>query len=225
MEINNTSQLVYDAFNSFIFSNDTKVLSKLAYKLKFLNMTQNIPGDILELGVFKGSGIASWLKLKRIFYPNAFKKVIGFDIFNSDKLISLLDGNDRACMSKLFESRNYQHTEEYISVLKQLLYKAGFQDCDFELIAGDVSITTKQFFDNRPGAKISILYMDLDLETPTYNSLNNLFDRVSNGGVVVFDEYGYHQWSESLAVDRFVKERGLTINTLDCSSPTAYIIK
>ena len=67
--------------------------------------------------------------------------------------------------------------------------------------------------------------MDLDLEEPTYNTLINLWDNITKGGLVVFDEYGYHKWSESKGVDRFIKEKNIEIKTLNFNAPTAYIKK
>jgi hypothetical protein len=93
------------------------------------------------------------------------------------------------------------------------------------LIEGDVSETTKAFSQDNPGFKISLLYMDLDLEIPTYDTLVNLWGNVTRGGLIVFDEYGYHKWSESKGVDRFIKERNLEIKSLDFACPTAYIKK
>lgn len=224
-EINTTSKDIYESFNHFIFSNDTKVLSKLMFKYKFLELTKEVPGDVLELGVFKGSGLLGWLKLKDIFYPNSFKKIVGFDIFDTDKLISILDGYDREYMENLFVSRGFKQSPQYVDILSQKILDAGFSHSDFELVAGDVSYTTKAYASERPGAKISILYIDLDLDKPTYDSLVNLWQRVSSGGYIVFDEYGYHQWSETNGADRFAKEHGLKIYPLDCQSPTAYIKK
>lgn len=41
-----------DAFNLFIMSSDHKVFDKLMSKRFFLELTQEIPGDVVELGVF-----------------------------------------------------------------------------------------------------------------------------------------------------------------------------
>ena len=224
-EIDLTHQNVYDAFNYLMFSDNIKLLSKLLYKVKFLEWTRDVPGDILELGVFKGSGLLAWLKMKKIFSPNAFKKVIGFDMFDSNNLINSLSGHDKISMSNLFSDRQWIQSQDSYEDLKKKVYNAGFSDVDFELVKGDVSITTANYINNRPGAKISILYMDLDLEIPTYNSLCNLYDIVSTNGVIVFDEYGYHQWSESKGVDRFLNERKLKLQALECSAPTAFIRK
>ena len=74
---------LYEAFNNFIFNKDKKVLGKLLHRFKYYQNTFNLPGDIVELGVFKGSGAATWIKFLDIFECNSNKKVIGFDLFDS----------------------------------------------------------------------------------------------------------------------------------------------
>ena len=128
-------------------------------------------------------------------------------------------------MEALFEGRNFKHDESSVDMLYNQLVSHGFQKSEFELVQGDISITSKDFSKNNPGFKISLLYMDLDLEQPTYDTLNNLWDNVTKGGIIVFDEYGYHKWSESRGVDKFIEEKNLQIRSLDYSCPTAYIIK
>jgi hypothetical protein len=44
-------------------------------------------------------------------------------------------------------------------------------------------------------------------------------------GVMIFDEYGINEWTESNAVDRFVKEKKLELMRTECYAPSAYIIK
>ena len=128
-------------------------------------------------------------------------------------------------MSVLFDGRNFSHSDEFIINFKNQLISNGFTDTDFQLIPGDVSLTTKKFSQENPGFKISLLYMDLDLEDPTYDTLTNLWGNITKGGIIVFDEYGYHKWSESKGVDRFIEEKKLELKTLNYMSPTAYIKK
>lgn len=224
-QIINTSQDIYDSFNNLIFSNDIKVLGKFISKVKLLELVKDIPGDIVECGVFKGSGILSWLKIKKILQPNSFKKVIGFDYFDTDNLLGSLEGDDKYKMEKLFNTRNFEHNEEFVNLLDDKIKNCGFNSADFELIKGDISNTSFDFVAKRPGFKISLLYLDLDLKTPTYNVLSAFWDRVSRGGIVVFDEYAYHQWSESLGVDKFFEDKNIVVKTLDYNAPTAYVIK
>lgn len=224
-QIINTSQEIYDAFNNLIFSPDTKVLAKLISKVNILNQVQDIPGDIVECGVFKGSGMLSWLKLKKILYPSSFKKVIGFDFFDTDSLIKSLEGDDLYKMKQLFDTRNFKHDEDFRTLLSEKIKTCGFNESDFELIEGDIGHTAFDFVAQRPGFKISILYLDMDLNIPTLNALTAFWDRVSKGGMVVFDEYAYHQWSETIGVDKFFENKNIQIKSLNYSAPTAYVIK
>lgn len=220
-----TSQEIYDSFNSFIFSNDTKVMSKLVARTILFNKVLDVPGDIVECGVFKGSGIMTWLKLKSILAPNIFKKVVGFDFFDTKSLVESLSGIDKERMTDLFESREFSLDTSYVTILQKIIQDAGFDKSSYELIAGDASITSREYAKTRPGAKISLLYLDMDLEAPTYNTLESFWDMVSYGGVVVFDEYAYHQWSESKGADKFFEPRKVKIRNLPYNAPTAYVIK
>ena len=220
----NTPQEVFDNFNKFIFHSDIKLFSKLVARTLLFQEVKDIPGDIVECGVYKGSGLLTWLKLKKSLSPNAFKKVIGFDMFDSDLLLQSLSGHDKETMTSMFVERKFNY-KDYDVLLDTLLTSAGFDHSSFELIKGDVSKTSEEFVSKRPGFKISLLYLDMDLEKPTYDALSNFWHRISKGGLVVFDEYGYHQWSESKGADKFINENNLEIKMLSFNAPTAVIKK
>ncbi len=216
---------IYDAFEKFIFSDDTKILAKLTARTLIFNKIINVPGDIVEAGVYRGSGMLTWLKLKKILAPNSLKKAIGFDYFDTESLLNSLSGQDRASMQGLFEVRGYKHEEGAERFVQDLIVNGGFDEKSYDLISGDISQTAPEFVAKRPGLKISCLYLDLDLENPTYHALNAFWDRVSIGGMVVFDEYAYHQWSEAQGADRFFEEKNIQIQALDYPCPTAYVVK
>jgi hypothetical protein len=226
LELTAEPQSLFDNFNSFILSKDRRVFNKLMSRALIYNEIKDIPGDIVECGVFKGTGMYTFLKLKNIFNPNSSKKVIGFDFFNTEGLISSIgDGQDKEAMDTLFKKRNFEHKGSFKDEFHNQLLSHGFLTSDFELVEGDISITSQTFSQSNPGLKISLLYLDLDLEVPTYQTLNNLWNNVTKGGIVVFDEYGYHKWSESKGVDRFIEEKNLEIKSLNFMCPTAYIKK
>lgn len=150
--------------------------------------------------------------------------MVGFDFFDTRKLIESLSAHDKETMSLLFNGRNFSSDSTYKQFLQKLL-ESNFQDHEFELIEGDISKTVLEYVSNRPGAKISLLYLDLDLEIPTFDALTALWDRVSPGGIVVFDEYAYHNWSESVGVDKFFKDKYVEIQSLNYMAPSAYVIK
>lgn len=225
LEIINIEQKIYDSFNNFILSNDTKIFGKLLARTLLMNKIKDIPGDIVECGVFKGTGIFTFLKLKKYLLPNSGKKIIGFDFFDSETLLSSLENQDKEAMSILFKDRSFKHEKSFYENLNTNINLAGFEEHEYDLIKGDVSKTMPEYFKDRPGLRISMLYLDLDLEEPTYEVLNNAWDRISKGGIVVFDEYAYHTWSESNGVDKFFKDKDIKIKSLNFIAPTAYVIK
>jgi len=69
------------------------------------------------------------------------------------------------------------------------------------------------------------LYLNILIAEPSYDGLKNMWDNVTKVVIIVFDEYGYHSWSESKGVDKFIQEKNLEIKTLNYMCPTAYIKK
>jgi len=220
------NQDLYDSFNTFILSDERVVFNKLYSRIQLYEMTKNLLGDIVECGVFKGSGLATWLKILEINEPNSIKKVIGLDFFDPDFIETLNDKTERDTMKQVFDRcENLENNEISLEGVTNKLLNAGFKTDKFQLVKGDVVKTSKSFLEDKPGLRISILYLDLDLDIPTYTALVNMWDRIVDGGIVVLDEYAYHNWSEANGVDRFVKEKNLTIHSTKFKAPTAYIIK
>lgn len=222
----NSNQKIYDNFNDFIFSTDRNVFNKLYSKIKFYEMTKDLCGDIVECGVFKGSGLAAWLKILDMNEPNSIKKVVGFDFFDPGFVDDLNNLTDKETMKQVFtRCENLKEDDVSKKGVATKLNKSGFESSRFDLVEGDVIETSESYLKTRPGFRISILNIDLDIEEPTYAALTNLWDRVVDGGVIIFDEYAYHNWSEANAVDIFIREKGLTLHTTKIKTPTAYIIK
>lgn len=214
-------QRVYDAFNEFIFSSDRKLFAKLISKYFFADLTKNIPGDVVELGVFKGSGVVSWLKALQIASVN-HKKTLGFDFFDDEGLLESINSSDKDVMRSLFADRGFD-PNGYDEVLKALLENAKFNN--FELIKGDVTDTVPVFLEENPGFRASIINFDMDIEEPTEVCLELLWPRVCVGGVLIFDEYAINEWTESNAVDRFCNKYQLRLKATPYFAPSAYIVK
>jgi len=214
-------QAVYDSFNTFIYSNDRKLFSKLASKLRFCELTAGIPGDIVELGVFKGSGLMAWLKANQITSVNQ-KMIYGFDIFNQDSLVGGISTQDSALMRELFEKRGF-NSKGFDELLAHIATSAGFDN--FKLVVGNVFDTLSGFLESNPGFRASIINFDLDTSEPTRFCLDLLWDRLVPGGIMIFDEYAINEWTESDAVDEFIKKKSLPLHSTPYLAPTAYIIK
>lgn len=222
----NTPDNIYNSFNEFIFSSDIKVLGKLLHRFEYFNKIKDLPGDIIEIGVFKGSGIATFSKFLEIYCPNSNKKVIGFDIFqkNSDEILRKDVELDKDNMNTVY-SRVIKDDLTLESVEERLTNMSIHKK--YSLVEGDVEETLPIFLEKNPGLRISLLYIDCDIERPTYYSLKYLWDRILPGGIILFDEYEYHSFSESNGVDKFLKENNIKYNlkSTNFMCPTAYLIK
>lgn len=196
-----THQSVYDSYNNFIFSNDIRVFNKMTKRTELYLNVKDIVGDILEFGVFKGASVALWSKLIDMYEPNSITKVIGFDFFNPEQVVGELDGMNKAMMTDVV-NRAEKNDLSLEGVKKNL---SVFDSSRYKLIQGDAVNTSSTFVNNNPGLKIKLLYMDLDVGEPTYKILLKLWNNVSINGIIVFDEYAYHQWDESVGVDKFLK--------------------
>ena len=93
LEVSKISQCIYNNFNNFILSEDRRLFNKLISRALLYHEVRDIPGDIVECGVFKGTGIYTFLKLKNLYNPNSLKKVIGFDFFDTKELINSISAN------------------------------------------------------------------------------------------------------------------------------------
>ncbi|XP_072035106.1 8-demethyl-8-(2,3-dimethoxy-alpha-L-rhamnosyl)-tetracenomycin-C 4'-O-methyltransferase-like [Amphiura filiformis] len=213
---------MWDSYNFLMKCPDVSRLRKLLARHELFKMSLEIPGDIVECGVFKGTGLMQFLKLRQIYIPNSIKKVIGFDLFHTQPELS---GNDDTQMNQLFKDAQFTGIDP--EELRKAAEAITGNSDSVELIAGDVTKTCQEYATSRPGFRISFLHMDLDVEIPTLKSLEALWPKVCKGGVIVFDEYAISRWSESNAIDKFLEDKpNQKLRTLPWAhTPTAYIIK
>ena len=213
---------IFESYNYLIESNDVERLKKILIRYELYKLSEDVPGDIFECGVFKGTGHIFWLKLLKIFDPNSLKKVIGFDTFG-DFPKSILKFEKKT--AKKFQKESNFKSKNLFKIINEKINKAELSERS-NLIKGDIRMTSKKYIKNNRGFRISLLHLDLDTYEGTKHALNNFFPFVSPGGIIVFDEYGSRGWGESEAVDEFLIKKKYKIKKIKFSSkPTAYIIK
>lgn len=226
--LNDIGQTIYDDFNNFIFSNNLKLTGKLLHRFEYFLKTKDLPGDIVEVGVFMGSGVASFAKFIEIYCPNSNKKVIGFDIFDVIEANEVLDKDsdaDKQNMTVVYDRVDFN--ELTLEAVQNRLTNAGIKQDKFSLVKGDVQTSLPKFLEENPGFRASLIYIDVDLDRPTYYSLKYLWDRLLPGGIILFDEYEYHKFSESAGVEKFLKEFNLRyeLKSTNWIAPTAWMEK
>jgi hypothetical protein len=90
-------RLVWDAYNTLLLSDDVERVRKLLVRYDLVKNTIDIPGDIVECGVFKGTGLLTFAKFLAIHCTGSNKKVVGFDFFGNtrDRVIAALPEEDK----------------------------------------------------------------------------------------------------------------------------------
>lgn len=199
--IKKPDQILYDSLNILSFSTNPIVLQKFLTKVNIYNSISHLCGDIFEFGVYKGATLALWLQLKKLHEPHSNTKIVGFDFFNCSDTLNSLNGDNKILMTQVL-SRATENDLDMNTIQQKC---DSILDDSTILIKGDASKTSKDFIDKNPGARIKLLYLDMDVAEPTFNVLNNLWDKVVIGGKIVFDEYGFHKWDESNGADLFFK--------------------
>ncbi len=205
-------------YDNFLENCNHDRIQKIIWKYELFKMVQNIPGDIVECGVHKGSGIYLYSKLVKIFKPNSICKVLGFDFFNKPQKIKN--------KFKIDQKVNQNHRGDGATQKKILNNLRKLNIKNVKLISGDVCLTTKDYIKNNVGFRISMLVLDVDNYEGTLECLKNLYPNITRGGIIVFDEYALEKYGESDAVDEFFRNKKLKIKTISwASTPSAYVIK
>ena len=207
-----------DALESFAFM-PSSFLKKYLYYWNELTELDSIPGDIVEFGVHQGTTLSYLCHLTEILdHPNSSRKIIGFDTFNGFPNAKQMRESSYATDKKY--SNSFTNTSKNY-VLKK------FKNRDknrVHLIEGDIFQTLPKHLASWPN-KICMAICDVDTDKTTQFILENVWDRMSPGGRIYFDEYSLDGWSETVGVAQFLKSRGISLECVKRGShqPSAYI--
>lgn len=172
----------------------------------------DLPGCIVEVGVYRGASFFTWSKLMETFCPtDRRRKVFGFDHFKGLQDFHKKDGGMDPRDGKVPGGFDTQQVKKEVELLVKLHNQdnliSGVERC--RLIEGNIKKTLPEFLKENPGLRICLLHLDADLYVPTKTALEYLFPLVVKGGLVLLDEYGLIPWQgESLAVEEYFDKIG-----------------
>lgn len=205
----------WDYENGYFLTSHVKRLAKVVAQYELYKKVLGLPGQIVECGVYKGTSLVRLLTYRDILESSYSRKVIGFDAFGTFPTQS--DKDDLEFIERFEKAGGDGISREE---LERVLNYKGFQN--YTLIEGDVTETIPRFLLENPELRISLLHIDVDVYSPSKTILENLFERVVRGGIVVLDDYATVA-GETRAVDEFIERRGDKIKKLGLSHIPAYI--
>ena len=191
----------FDYENGYWLTSASSRFAKSIAQFEIYKKIVNIPGDIVELGVFKGTSLIRLATFREILESQNSRKILGFDVFGEFPK-SVISDDDKEFIENFERQAGYGIGKKE---LETFLKNKGFTN--IELIKGDILETLPKFAKN-DALKISLLHIDVDVYEPTKFALETLWDKVVRGGVVMLDDYATVAGA-TLAIDEFVAERNL----------------
>ena len=178
-------------------------LRRAAFYARQLEKIKNVPGAIVECGVWKGKSIYMLAVL-----AGSDRIVWGFDTFSGFPNVSSFDNKEEA-LRQNFKDTSLPMVEKFL---------------EFNKVHG-VKLVEGPFNKTLPANKeaigeIALLHLDGDLYESYKTCLNELYAQVARGGVIIFDEYKnsweLEEWpGAARAIDEFFTPRGLSPSTAD----------
>ncbi len=154
---------------------------------QFLTKTRDLPGDIAEVGVYRG-GTALF------FCQRTTKRVLLFDTFEGMPPVLDIDLHKAGD----FNDTSIQHVDNLLSeYANYAIYKGIFPAANAEYIAH------KTF---------SLVHLDVDIYQSVIECLRFFCSRMTKGGIIVLDDYNEPNCpGAKLAADEFAKQHLLEV--------------
>jgi hypothetical protein len=172
--------------------------SILYYHDKF-ERTKNLKGDVVECGVGEGISFQILSMLSQIYD----RSIWGIDSFEGYSKPAI---QDKGC--SVPEKWKYINEKEVYETLERARLNEDFISQNVKTVKGFF----KDIFPLSGLEKIAILHLDIGLYENYMLCLKNLYPKVENGGVIMFDEYKHPTTlikmpGASKAIDEYLGEK------------------
>lgn len=202
----------------YLSCNNTR-LGYIIIHYELFKMINDLPGAIIECGIFKGNSFIRFATFRNILGNSFSHELIGFDTFGKFPKTKFED--DIKYRERFVEAAG----EDSISkeqLLKVLEHK-GINN-NVELINGDITETVVKYVEDNPHLKVSLLNLDTDIYEPATTILQYLYPKIVKGGILILDNYGIFP-GETKAVDDYFSDKDVIIKQFPFAMTPCYIIK
>ena len=221
-ELINRTPKEFIANSPSVFSTRVGVQS-LVTRYELYKLVLDVPGDIIECGVYQGNSFTWLANLSVILEPFAInRRIIGFDTFEGFSSIdSSADPADVS--SDNFADTSYEIISRSLENLDTV--RPVNKVNRFELVKGDIVTSLPKYVDEHPWMTCAMLILDTDLYRPTFTALKTILPIMPKGAVVVFDEYNYQNFpGETQAVRELLDLNKFQVMKFSYESCTAYAV-
>ena len=205
--------------NNFYHSCDPARVGKIIAHYELFKMVEDVPGAIVECGVFKGASLVRFAAFRSLFDDPFSRKIIAFDTFGDFPNTSFAP--DKEKRQQFVAAAGDQSISR-----DQMMHVLRHKRCDHsvDLVAGDICETVPQYVKEHPELQISLLNLDTDIYEPAVAILEHLYPMIAPGGVLVLDDYGIFP-GETKAVDDYFSTQEVQIEKLSFCTTPCYMVK
>ncbi|MDM3976550.1 TylF/MycF/NovP-related O-methyltransferase [Mycobacterium marseillense] len=210
----------YVASAPFVFANRVTVTAALS-RIELFKMVMDVPGAIVECGVYRGNSLMLYMHLSSILEPYAINRsIIGFDTFAG--FTSIDDEQDPADINAdMFADTDPKLIQDMIDANDLVRPVNRIPRC--EIVEGDIARTVPEFVKTRPDLVVAMLILDTDLYESTKVALETFLPLMPKGGLVVFDEVAYVNFpGETSALKEVVDLNTVELKRLPFDSCVGY---
>ena len=167
---------------------------------QLIEQTAHLPGDILEVGVWRGG--TGCLMARRVQMLGSQAKVVLCDTFSGVVKAGAKDG----------AYRGGEHADTSLDIVNDLASRMGLANVE-TLIGIFPEETGERIADRR----FALCHIDVDVYQSGLDVLEWVWPRMPVGGVVVYDDYGFATCDgiTRLVNERYVQRGAVTLHNLN----------
>ncbi len=180
----------------------SSALTKILFINELYQNILDIPGVIMEFGVWWGQNLVLFENLRAIYEPfNYDRRIVGFDTFEGYPKLS-----EKDVRSETIQVGGYTVSPKYEDYLMELIdfheqENVLYSKRKHMLVKGDATKTVPEYLSKHPETIISLAYFDMALYEPTKKCLEAICPHLIKGSTIVIDELNANdQPGETLAL-------------------------
>jgi O-methyltransferase len=205
--LQNIASMLVSGINPAVIHNIEKYFA--LKKVHYLSAVEDIEGDYLEFGVFKGSSFCHSIRcahsLKKIHPSVKSTRFYGFDSFEG--FGDLLEDD----VHSFYTNENFETNYEFVDNRVRKMSKSS----EYILIKGFFNETLRLGAEYHGIKKTRIVFIDSDTYSSSIDALRFVLPTIQEGSYIILDDFFSYKGSKEKGVakafEEFVKEGNLLV--------------
>lgn len=197
--------LIINKVKDFTMTSPERIVA-LIRAVEYISMN-NIKGDVVECGVWKGGSIMAVLDALNLKNDNS-RNIFLYDTFEGMAEPTDVDFSFKGNSAKeMYQDKQGDWCYSSLDEVKMNISKIDYPSEKIVYVKGKVEDTIPEIC---MPESIALLRLDTDWYESTYHELEHLFPKLVKGGIIIIDDYGH--WSGcKKAVDEYLDKNNIQL--------------